>query len=136
MDVRLKPNSKVMRSKDRFLYAADPLCLIAAGLYLINRFWAKQHLGVAHSFLRNHLDDCLFIPAALPLLLWLFRRLRLRVTGEPPALHEVIQWIVLWSVMFEWLFPRILHKGTADWYDVLCYAGGGVVALVFWHRNP
>lgn len=124
-----------MRPTPHFRYGADPLCLGASFLYLLNRFWAKPYWGGVFPFLREHLDDCLFIPAALPLLLWIFRRLNLRHTDEPPSLREVLEWTAVWSFAFEWLFPRFLHKGTADWMDVLSYVGGAFAAWIMWGRK-
>lgn len=59
-------------------YARDPLCWISGLLYGDNRWVLPAEWKGA--FLRHQFNDCLFIPAALPLMLWLERRLGLRAT--------------------------------------------------------
>lgn len=115
-----------------FRYLRDPLFLMAAGAYTLNRFYLKPTFGISNNFIRNHFDDCLFIPAALPVLLWIFRKLHLRDQDEVPTPGEVAQWTFLWAVLFEGIFPYFFHKGTADWWDVLCYVLGGGVSLAIW----
>jgi hypothetical protein len=77
----------------------------------------------------------LLIPAALPVLLWIFRKLRLRLHDSPPTWTEIAEWTVLWSLAFEWAFPRFLHLGTADWRDAVCYAAGAFLAGCWWHKT-
>jgi len=137
MDVRINdPASKQLPGKAaRFRYLLDPLFLSATGLYIANRFILKPVWGNSFPFLRNHLDDCLLIPAALPPLLWVFRSLHLRLHDTPPTAPEVLQWTAFWSVVFEWLFPRYFHKGVADGWDALSYALGALVSWFVWNRS-
>ena len=58
----------------RFRYALDPLCLLACGLYAANRWVIRPHFSGL--FWHGYSTDFLLIPAALPLLLWLYRRLK------------------------------------------------------------
>jgi hypothetical protein len=137
MDMRLAspggtPPWKESKSVPRFAYLADKTFLAACALYAANRFWGKPLLGDSLHFLRNHLDDCLLIPAALPPLLYVFRKLGLRRDDSPPSLREVAEWTLLWSIAFEWAFPRFLHEGVADWRDVLAYTTGGLVSWLLW----
>ena len=70
----------------------------------------------------------------MPVLLWLFRTLRLRA-DEAPALAE-LGWIVgVWAVLFEWIGPRAFHHATGDWRDVAMYFAGGLAAWVFWRAR-
>ncbi len=128
MDVRLDSTSSM-----RFRYLRDPLFLGASLIYGLNRFVLKTQFGSSLPFLRNHLDDCLLIPAALPPLLWVFRKTGLRSHDAPPTLGELVQWTLLWSVAFEWAFPRFFHKGVADWWDVASYALGAFLAGILWN---
>ena len=57
----------------RFGYLRDPLCIAACALYLLNRGGLREHIGGV--FLRGHFNDLLLIPAALPLVLWVQRRI-------------------------------------------------------------
>ena len=52
-------------------YAWDPVCWISCLFYAANR-WGLPAAWKG-PFLRGHFNDCLFIPAALPLMLWLER---------------------------------------------------------------
>ena len=116
----------------RFRYLADPLFLGAVILYALNRWWLKPRFGAASPFLHDHFNDCLLIPVALPPLLWIFRKLRLRTHDGMPTLSEVLEWTLVWSLLFEWVFPRFFHLGTADLGDVLSYAAGAVLSAGFW----
>lgn len=115
-----------------FAYLADKTFLSACFLYAANRFWAKPLLGETVPFLRCHFDDCLLVPAALPPLLYVFRKLGLRRNDSQPSLREVAEWTLLWAVTFEWAFPRFLGKGIGDWRDVLAYTAGALVSWQLW----
>jgi hypothetical protein len=134
MDLRIASPS-AEKDAPGFAYLADKTFLAACFLYAANRLWGKPFIGEAVHFLRNHLDDCLLIPAALPPLLYVFRRLGLRRDDSPPRLREIAEWTFLWSIVFEWLFPRFLHRGTADWWDVLAYTAGALVSWLVWQSG-
>jgi hypothetical protein len=119
----------------KFRYLADPLFLGAVMLYALNRWWWKPRFGDALPFLHDHFNDCLLIPVALPPLLWIFRKCRLRAHDEMPTVPEVLEWTVVWSVVFEWIFPRFFRLGTADWGDVLSYMAGAVLSAGFWFKK-
>ena len=118
-----------------FLYLRDPLFWSASLLFALNRFLLKPRLGSHWPFLRNHFNDCFLIPAALPVLLWIFRKLKLRAHDAPPAWREVLEWTIIWSLAFEWAFPRFLHLGTSDWRDAFCYLTGAVFAGFWWNKT-
>lgn len=118
-----------------FAYLADKTFLAACFLYTANRSWGKPQLGATIPFLRCHFDDCLLVPAALPPLLYVFRKLGLRRGDSPPSLREVAEWTLLWAVTFEWVFPRFLGRGIGDWRDVIAYAVGGLVSWRLWQRG-
>ena len=114
----------------RFGYAADPLCLVACALYAFNRWYLAPRIG--GSFLQGHFNDLLLIPAALPLALWLQRRLGCRAHDQPPQWREIALHLGAWAVMAEVVVPRFVAHATSDWKDVIAYAGGAVVAGVCW----
>jgi len=140
VDMRLVPPCAVparsgSEAAPGFAYLADKTFLAACSLYAANRFWWKPVFGDSCRFLRNHLDDCLLIPAALPPLLYLFRKLGLRGHDSLPSIREVAEWTLVWSVAFEWVFPRYLHKGASDMRDVLAYAMGAFVSWLLWRSG-
>lgn len=117
----------------------DPLCYAAWGAYCLNRFWLAPHFGVSHPFLREHFNDSLLIPAALPVLYWIRWVLKLRPTPAPPRARDVLLWCLGWSVSFEWFGPHFLHRSVGDWGDVAAYFAGGALAALWWqlayHRS-
>lgn len=118
----------------RFLYWRDPLFGLCCGLYALNRFALKPHFHGA--FLRSHFNDVLLIPCALPLVLLLQRRLRLRPNDRMPNLVEIAFHLGIWSVLFEVIGPRILPHPVGDAWDVVAYCGGALFAAVWWNRAP
>ena len=119
-----------------FAYWRDSLALAATGLYALNR-WVLVPAGAA-GFWRNHFNDILVIPAALPLVLWLHRRLGLRQHDRPPTILEVGGHVAVWALLCEFAGPRWTSHGTADPRDVVAYATGGALAWLWWRfrYNP
>jgi len=117
----------------RFLYWRDPLFLFGCSVYVINRWLIKPyvHTGFFHSYF----NDLWLIPCALPPILWLHRRLGLRLHDDVPLFFEITTHLVFWSVLFEWIGPKLLSHPTGDWIDVLAYVAGAIGAGFYWHRK-
>lgn len=115
----------------RFGYARDPICLVACGLYAINRWVVTPRLTTP--FLHQHFNDLLLIPAALPPVLWAQRRLGLRRHDALPDWLEVALHTAVWSIAAEALAPRLFPHATGDLRDVAAYAAGAVAAGAWWH---
>lgn len=113
-------------------YARDPLCLGACACYAGNRWLLPAVLKGA--FLRGHFSDLLFIPAALPPMLWLHRRLGLRDSDRPPTWPEIAFHFVVWSIVAEVIAPHVFARSTGDAWDVLAYALGALAAGLIWRR--
>lgn len=118
---------------DRFRYLRDPVFLVSLGVYLVNRALIKPNLHAYSPFFHGHLDDCLLVPVALPVFLWIYRALGLRPDNAPPRWWEIALHLLVWSLFFKWFGPTVLHHSVADPIDVLSYAGGGFVAWLLWH---
>jgi hypothetical protein len=116
----------------RFRYSFDPLCLLASGCYAVNRWLIPVALKGA--FLRGHFADVLLIPAALPPMLWVQRRVGLRTADEAPAWGEIFLHVVVWSLAAEVVAPHLFTRATGDVWDVVAYAGGALAAGLFWQR--
>lgn len=117
---------------NRFGYWRDPLFLACSILYAINRWGLKPHL---HSKLLHHqFNDLLLIPCALPLVLWAQRRLGLRPHDRFPGWNEIVLHVGVWSIVCEWIGPRLM-PATGDWKDVVAYALGGWLAWQWWRRQ-
>ncbi len=115
----------------RFGYWRDPLCLLSIALYAFNRWWLKPHLG--HGFFHDQFNDLLLIPAALPLMLWLHRKLGWRADDRPPVLGEIVLHLVVWTLICEVIGPRFVAHATGDWRDAVAYSVGAVVSGVIWN---
>ena len=60
---------------------------------------------------------------------------RLRDPRTIPQGHEIVIAVIVWAVMFEYWLPQTTTFATlmvADPWDIICYAGGGLVAAVWW----
>ena len=117
---------------NRFGYLRDPVFLAAASAYALNRWLLKPLLP--SPFLHGYFNDLLLIPAALPVGLWMQRLVCLRKHDSAPRWAEIVLHLAVWSVICEFIGPHWLHHGTADVWDVVSYATGGVVACLWWNR--
>jgi hypothetical protein len=116
-----------------FGYWRDRLFQGCCGLYALNR-WGLQP-RVHNAFLHRYFDDLLLIPCALPLLLYLQRRLKLRNHDGPPTAGEIASNVLLWFILFEVLGPHINLLRTGDPWKALVDAAGGALAWLWWHRE-
>ena len=110
----------------KFRYAADPLCIAAVALYVIQR-WIFSYPA-----LRGWFSDVLFLPAAVPVFLWMERKLGLRMHDRKPSLAEVGGLFLIWSLAAEGIAPLLFQHCTADPLDIVAYAAGGLFALCWW----
>lgn len=114
----------------RFRYGLDPLCVAACALYALNH-WALAEV-LRGPFWRGHFDDLWFIPAALPPVLWMERRLGLRDHDQRPGWAEIALHFVVWSVAAEVVAPAVWPHKVRDWWDISAYAAGAALAVVWW----
>lgn len=115
-----------------FGYWRDPLFLVSLGTYAVNRLLIKPHLHHYSPLFHGHLDDVLTVPVALPVYLYIYRRIGLRPDDAPPRWWEVALHVAVWDVFFEWFGPHALHRGAGDPLDNLSIAAGGVAAWLLW----
>lgn len=111
----------------------EPLSIASCVLYAANRWLMKPH--IVSPFLRGHFNDLLLIPCALPVVLWLQRRLGLRTHDSSPTLTEIALHLAIWTLIAEFLGPRWLHRGTGDVWDAAAYTFGAIVAVLAW-KSP
>jgi len=117
---------------NQFGYLRDPMFLLAAMGYALNRWLLKPLLP--SPFLHGHFADLLLIPAALPVVLLMQRLMGLRQHDLAPSWTEMGLHLAVWSVICEFAGPRWWHHGTADLWDVAAYAVGGIAACLWWNR--
>ena len=116
----------------RFGYWRDPVFLVCLAAYIINRLVLKPFFGHHSAFLHGHFNDCLTVPVALPVYLYVYRLIGFRPDDQPPRWLEVALYAGVWMVFFEWFGPVILRHGTYDPLDNACIAAGGFVAWLLW----
>lgn len=115
-----------------YRFYRDRLFWAASGAYLANGA-AKAFSGeMPHWFLKNYFNDLLLIPCALPPLLSLHLILGLRHTDGTPTASEVAFHLLIWCLFFEFLGPSVMRQGVSDPIDCVCYAAGGIAALLYW----
>jgi hypothetical protein len=114
-----------------FRYLGDPLCLVACIGYAANRWLVPAEMKGA--FFSGYFADLLLIPAALPIVLWLHRRLGLRRDDRVPTVAEVGLHLALWGCVAEFVGPHVFAWTVADPRDLLAYAAGAVLATGYWH---
>lgn len=116
-----------------FLYLRDPLFLVCFCGYWINRFVVRQ---LPHpEFFDAYFNDLICIPFFVPILVYTAKLCRLRHHDHPPLMHEIVIPLVMWSVLFEIIFP--LHPYWREWvysdpYDIFYYSLGACLAAVYW----
>jgi len=116
-----------------FGYARDPLCLLAIGLYALNRWGLKPTLDIR--FLHDHFNDLLLIPAALPLVLWVQRKLGWRDHHRAPEAKEITLHLIVWGLIAEVAGPFLFAHATGDWRDLIAYIVGATFAGFWWQTT-
>lgn len=82
--------------------------------------------GIHSSFLNSYLDDLLAMPLVLGGILAFFRRWVFRSAAFQLSTFQIWSTVAIFSLYFEWLVMYIKPGFTADGWDVLCYALGGL----------
>jgi hypothetical protein len=117
----------------RFRYLGDPLFLLGCAAYALNRWLIKPHVHAG--FLHSQFNDLWLIPCALPPILWLHRALGLRAHDQVPQWSEILPHCAFWSVLFEWIGPKLVPRATGDPWDVVAYVVGALLAGFWWQRD-
>ncbi|RYG57576.1 hypothetical protein EON80_28135 [bacterium] len=112
----------------------DALWLGSVALFVLNKLWIKPHFSGA--FWHSSLNDVLCLPVWMPIMVWIFARVRLR-DGAPPRPFEILVCWLFWSFVFEVVIPSTTALGgfsAGDPLDVLAYGSGGVLGLMWWEH--
>lgn len=110
-----------------------PLFIGSILIYLVLIILKKS--GIYIPFVSDYIADFLVMPVVLTVALWAVRR-----TGEDRKSYTFQWWHVaiavgLYGFLFEWLFPRMTDRFTADPWDLLAYAAGGLVFYFLMNRK-
>ncbi len=120
-----------------FGYLRDPLFISCVATYALNRFVLRPLFPPDRvPFLHEHFNDLICIPFWLPGVVLIYRKLGLRKHDLPPTCGEILAHLVIWSIWFEVLGPRIPpFRGhtVADPWDVAYYSVGALGAAIVWN---
>ena len=122
--------------KTRFRYLGDRLFLICIGLYFINRLVVKPIMVGRTNFFSSYFNDLICVPFLLPVVLYITKIIGLRGHDRPPDLFEIVFYVILWSIVFEYITPsygKYFNYPVADPWDIVCYIIGAVIAGFFWN---
>jgi len=117
----------------RFRYLRDPLFLICLLLYFANRWIVKPFFPNEFSYC--YLNDTIYLPFWVPIMLLIMRKTGLRTDDAPPRGWELLIPLIVWSWVFEVYLPSthfFKRWATADYLDILAYTLGGCFAAIFW----
>lgn len=95
----------------------------------------KPLAGNPNSFFYCYWNDLWFMPCALPMILFVQRKIGSRSGDAYPSCWEVTMNLVVWSIVVEVVGPVFLRRGTCDWRDVVMYGIGGLCGWVYWNRK-
>ncbi len=84
---------------------------------------------------RSYGDDLAVIPLVLWLILLVHRRVRKNQSWVLPIRHGVLA-LLFFLIIFEWILPEIMGRGTADLWDGLMYSLGLVYFQSFVNQVP
>ena len=121
-------------SSPPFRYWFDPVCLLGMAAYLFGRLWLRPRAAPGTVW-HDQFTDFWLIPAALPPMLWLYRRLSLRLHDERPSPGEILFLLIVWSLAAEVAAPQLSSAATGDWRDVAAYALGALLAAGLWRMR-
>jgi hypothetical protein len=105
-------------SKHQIIYA------LLAGTYLL--LYLAKALNLYVPFLSDYLADLLCLPIVLSSIHFLMSGMRAVPKGFELSLAMIIAAIIAFSVVFEFVLPKINEKYTADPFDILAYFLGGI----------
>jgi hypothetical protein len=110
---------------------SNPIFLCLAAVFLGHQL--AQRIDLSTPFLRSYLDDFLALP-----LLFFFTTMVMRLVFNRPKLQldwpMMLTGFILLVVVFEVVLPNYSTVYTRDGWDVVAYAAGGGLWLV-WRRT-
>jgi len=102
----------------------NPWFLIVGVAYLILLVLKKT--GVYIAVLSDYGADLLALPVALSITLWVIRRSKAERKDFRYPWTYILVAVLVFAVLFEWIFPSMTDRFTADWIDIIAYGLGGV----------
>lgn len=104
-------------------------------VYIVNRFVLKPH-HIGGWLVHDYLNDLLCLPIFVPIILRFQRALGIRGHDSPPTLFEIVHNWVVFSILYEFVFPKIsAFSSVSDPWNSIAYLIGGIAAYAFWNRR-
>jgi hypothetical protein len=97
--------------------------LLTISIVLFSTNQVLQFYGLSTEFMTSYLDDLLFFPITLSLIRIFENRNK---NFEIPIYHSLIG-LILISLLYEYLVPKIDQRFTADTVDILYYSIGIII---------
>ncbi len=99
--------------------------LMFCGAAFVLLRWGEA-AGWLPAWARDHGDDIISLPLVLAAALLIHRALRKEAAFVLPLGHGLVA-LAFFALYFEFLMPRWLGRGVADWWDVPSYALGWAI---------
>ena len=109
-----------------------PFFRFALSAYLL--LFILKKAGIYLYFISDYVADFLTLPVVLAITLIIIRKVLPNQKIYSFKVWHVLYTVVLYGFLFEWVFPKLDKSATADPWDLLAYALGGVV-FWFWMNN-
>jgi hypothetical protein len=81
----------------------------------------------------NYLNDLLCLPIVLTICLTVIRIIKVEKSFTLSN-FEILSMFILYSILFEIIFPRNYPRYTADIWDVILYGIGAICFRIFWNK--
>ena len=112
----------------------DPVFLTCAGLWALGKYVLRPNFNCF--YLHAYWNDFLCAGIAVPLVVTLTQKLRLRAANGPPTALEIAVPLCVIAYVFELYLPfrPVLQAyNISDPADILAYVLGGIVAYIIWN---
>ena len=91
-----------------------------------------QIIGTKITFLYSYLDDLLFFPLMLTLILLIKQNFNSKYIMSKKLLFS---FFVFFSTLTEFIYPNIFSRCTYDPFDILCYAIGSIWFYLYFNKK-
>lgn len=102
--------------------------LIASTIYLFQITYTKTP-----SFINNFTNDLICLPLVLTICLFVVRLIK-KDSNIVLNTYEIVSVFLLYSILFEVVFPVLYLRYTSDIWDVFMYFIGSIIFYIFWNK--
>jgi hypothetical protein len=111
-------------------YVALPEMFTGMGLYGVHFVLRETSKAYNGTILRGYFSDVLALIVCVPIFI------NIQILFGTRRVYRIHLWeiglyLLIFSFVYEYLYPMIWDKSTADLYDVVAYALGGIILWAF-----